>query len=133
MIFLDLIILISVFIFYKEFLAISFDEEFSKVRGINVEFFYLFLLFLVSITIVLLLRIVGIILVISLLTIPPAIVSQFFYKLNRIMIFSTFTIIFFITSGLFISYFLNIPSGATIILLASFFYLIFLLFSSLRS
>jgi zinc transport system permease protein len=133
MIFLDLIILISVFIFYKEFLAISFDEEFSKVRGINVEFFYLFLLFLVSLTIVLLLRIVGIILVISLLTIPPAIISQFSYKLNRIMIFSSFTIIFFITSGLFISYFLNIPSGATIILLASFFYLASLLFSGLKS
>jgi zinc transport system permease protein len=133
MIFLDLIILISVFVFYKEFLAISFDEEFSRIRGVNVEFFYLFLLFLVSLTIVLLLRIVGIILVISLLTIPPAIISQFFHKLNRIIVFSIFVIIFFIIFGLFISYFLNIPSGATIILFASFFYLISLLISSSKS
>jgi len=124
MVSLDFFIFISVILFYKEFLAISFDEEFSRVRGVNVDFFYLFLLFLVAVTTVLLLRVVGIILVISLMTIPSAIISQFFYSLKKIMFFSVVLGIFFMIAGLFLSYFFNLPSGATIVLLSSFFYLI---------
>jgi len=128
MIFLDFFIFISVILFYKELLAISFDEEFSRVRGLNVDFFYLYLLFLVALTTVLLLRVVGVILVIALLTIPSAIISQFFYSLKKIMLFSVALGVFFMIAGLFLSYLLNLPSGATIVLLSSFFYLISLLF-----
>ena len=128
MIFLDFFIFISVILFYKELLAISFDEEFSRVRGLNVDFFYLYLLFLVALTTVLLLRVVGVILVIALLTIPSAIISQFFYSLKKIMLFSVAIGVFFMIAGLFLSYLLNLPSGATIVLLSSFFYLISLLF-----
>ena len=124
MIFLDFFIFISVILFYKEFLAICFDEEFSRVRGLNVGFFYLFLLFLVALTTVLLLRVVGVILVIALLTIPSAIISQFFHSLKKIMLFSVLLGIFLMIAGLFLSYFLNLPSGATIVLLSSFCYLI---------
>jgi len=127
MIFLDFFIFISVILFYKEFLAICFDEEFSRVRGLNVDFFYLFLLFLVALTTVLLLRVVGVILVIALLTIPSAIISQFFHSLKKIMLFSVLLGIFLMIAGLFLSYFLNLPSGATIVLLSSFCYLISLL------
>ncbi|MCM8806208.1 MAG: metal ABC transporter permease [Candidatus Omnitrophica bacterium] len=127
MIFLDFFIFISVILFYKEFLAICFDEEFSRVRGLNVGFFYLFLLFLVALTTVLLLRVVGVILVIALLTIPSAIISQFFHSLKKIMLFSVLLGIFLMIAGLFLSYFLNLPSGATIVLLSSFCYLISLL------
>ena len=128
MIFLDFFIFISVILFYKELLAISFDEEFSRVRGLNVDFFYLYLLFLVALTTVLLLRVVGVILVIALLTIPSAIISQFFHSLKKIMLFSVALGVFFMIAGLFLSYLLNLPSGATIVLLSSFFYLISLLF-----
>jgi len=128
MIFLDFFIFISVILFYKELLAISFDEEFSRVRGLNVDFFYLYLLFLVALTTVLLLRVVGVILVIALLTIPSAIISQFFYSLKKIMLFSVALGVFFMIAGLFLSYLLNLPSGATIVLLSSFFYLVSLLF-----
>ena len=128
MIFLDFFIFISVILFYKELLAISFDEEFSRVRGLNVDFFYLYLLFLVALTTVLLLRVVGVILVIALLTIPSAIISQFFYSLKKIMLFSVALGVFFMIAGLFLSYLLNLPSGATIVLLTSFFYLVSLLF-----
>ncbi|MGC9046476.1 MAG: metal ABC transporter permease [Thermodesulfovibrio sp.] len=128
MIFLDSFIFISVILFYKEFLAICFDEEFSRVRGLNVDLLYLLLLFLVALTTVLLLRVVGIILVISLLTIPSAIISQFFHSLKKIMLFSVLIGVFFMIGGLFLSYLFNLPSGATIVLFSSFFYFISLSF-----
>ncbi|MGB2583229.1 MAG: metal ABC transporter permease, partial [Dehalococcoidia bacterium] len=70
MIILDFIIAAIVIAFYKEFLALSFDEEFGTVVGIPVERLYLLLLCMIALTVVVLIRVVGIILVIALLTIP---------------------------------------------------------------
>ncbi|GAG65606.1 unnamed protein product, partial [marine sediment metagenome] len=70
MLILDVIIISVVFLLYKEFLALSFDEEFSTVVGMPTERLYLILLGLIALTVVVLIRVVGIILVIALLTIP---------------------------------------------------------------
>jgi zinc transport system permease protein len=117
MLVLDAVIVLVVCLFYKEFLALSFDEGFSTAIGIPTERLYLTLLGLVALTVVVLIRVVGIILVIALLTIPAAMSRQFAHNLKRMMLLSILFCIVFIIGGLWFSYLLNWPSGATIILL----------------
>ena len=130
MLLLDGVIISVVALLYKEFLVLSFDEEFATVIGIPVERLYLILLCLVAITVVMLMRIVGLILVIALLTIPAAISGQFTSNLKKMMLLSTLLGIAFTTSGLWLSYAFDLTSGATIILVAG---VAFLLASSYRN
>ncbi|MCX8175639.1 MAG: metal ABC transporter permease [Candidatus Bathyarchaeota archaeon] len=116
MLLLDVVIITFFLLFYREFLAISFDEEFSKVVGIPVRSLYLLLLCLVALSVVVLIRVVGIILVIALLTIPAAISSQLIYSIKKLVFFSIFTGMCLTMTGLWLSYMLNLPSGATIVL-----------------
>ncbi len=116
MLLLDVVIILTVFLFYKELTALSFDEEFSEVVGIPTRSMYLLFLCLVALSVVVLIRVVGVILVIALLTIPAAISRQFTYNLRRLMILSIFTGIILTVVGLWLSYALNLASGATIVL-----------------
>ena len=117
---LDLVVIILVIVFFKELLALSLDEEFSAVIGIPTNVFYIMLLMMVSLSVVLLIRIVGIILVIALLTVPAAICRQFTYNIKNIIISSIITGTILTIGGLFLSYMLDMASGATIILLLTF-------------
>ena len=121
---LDLLILVIVFLFYKQFIAVSFDEEFAWLRGIPVERFYLLFLSLVALTIVILIQIVGLILVIALLTLPAAIAGLYVRSLNLMMFLATLFGIVFTTGGLALSYQPDLPPGPTIILLAGALYLL---------
>lgn len=117
---LDVLIAATVALFYKEFLAISFDEEYAKVSGVKVTFFYLLLLCLVALTVVILIRVVGVVLVIALLAMPAAITRLFgCVSLRRMMAISAALGAALTVSGLWISYWLNLPSGATIILVSA--------------
>jgi zinc transport system permease protein len=126
---LDALVLGVGIIFYNKFLAVCFDEQFARLRGVNVAFYYLLLLILIALTVVLMVMIVGIILVIALLTIPAAISGMFSRQLWQIMIFSTALCIFFTVAGLGISYNLDFPTGSTIIVLAGVAYLLILAFN----
>jgi len=121
---LDAIILLVVLLFYKQFLAVSFDEEFARLRGVHVDFFYLLLLVMVALTVVILIQVVGLILVIALLTLPAAIAVQYLRSLVTIMLFATLLSIAFTSGGLALSYAPDLPAGATIILLAGAVYLL---------
>ena len=121
---LDFLILVIVFLFYKQFIAVSFDEEFAWLRGIPVERFYLLFLSLVALTIVILIQIVGLILVIALLTLPAAIAGLYVRSLNLMMVLATLFGIVFTTGGLALSYQPDLPPGPTIILLAGALYLL---------
>lgn len=123
MLFLDIIILLLVFLFYRQFLAAAFDEEFSRLRGINVEFYYILLLCMVALTVVLLIQIVGLILVLALLILPAASAAQFVSSIRRMMLLSIVFSILITVCGLVISYEPDLPSGSTIIILAGIFYL----------
>lgn len=113
---LDLIIIATVFLFQREFLAISFDEEFSNVLGVPTEFIYMLLLSLVALSVVVLIKVVGVILIIALLSIPAAISKQFTYDIKKLMVFSVITGAILTVIGLLLSYIFNLASGATIIL-----------------
>ncbi len=118
MLVLDLVIIKVVFLFYKEFLALSFDDEFATVVGIPTEKLYLLLLCLIALTVVVLMRVVGIILVIALLTIPAAISKQFTANLKKMMFISVLLSAIFGILGLALSYQFNLASGATIVLVS---------------
>ena len=120
MLLLDVLIAGMVALFYKEFLAISFDEEYARVAGVRTTFFYFLLLCLVALTVVILIRVVGVVLVIALLTIPAAITRLFgFVSLRRMMAVSVLLGALLTVSGLWLSYWLNLPSGATMILVSA--------------
>lgn len=121
---LDLLIVVSVLVFYNQFLAISFDEEFASVRGMNVEFYHLFLLILTALTVVLLVTVVGIVMVIALLTIPAAIAGHFSSRLSQMMLLATLFCALLTTGGLAASYAPDLPAGATIIVLSGAAYMV---------
>ncbi len=131
---LAMLVLLDVFLLwivaknYFRFLAVCFDEEQALLQGINVDKVYLLLLSLVALSVVLLIEIIGVILVLALLTIPPTIAGLFTFRLSRMMICAvTITAVFNIL-GIFISYQINWPMGATIALLCAGTYLFLLIF-----
>jgi zinc transport system permease protein len=121
---IDLLILVLLQVFYKELLAISFDETFATLRNLPVEAIYLGLMGVTALTIVLVMQVVGLIMVIALLTIPAAISGQFAQDLKPMMLGASVLGILFTLIGLALSYVFNLTSGATIILVAGVAYLL---------
>lgn len=115
---LDIFIISIVLVFYKEILAVSYDAEFAKLRGINTQFFYTLILVLSALCVVAAIKAVGLILVIALLTIPTYLAEAFSNKLSTMMIISSILATIFTLIGLGISYFYDISSGASIIVTA---------------
>lgn len=120
---LDFTVIILVIVFFHPFLALCFDEEHASQRGVPVDFLYLLLLCIVALTVVVLIQIVGLVLVIALLTLPAAIAGLFTSSLRKMMILASVLGWIFTTLGLMFSYDFNLPSGATIIVIAGVSYL----------
>jgi len=117
--FLDLLIAIVVWYGYPQFVAVCFDPEFARIRGINVEFYYMVLLILTSLTVVMLVSVVGIVMVIALLTLPVAISSTLSINLKNVIFMSVGFSVMFTTGGIALSYTPDLPSGAVTILMAT--------------
>ena len=105
--------------FYQEFLAISYDAEFANLKGISANIFWVILLVLAALCIVASIRVVGLIMVIALLTIPTYIAYRFALSLLSMMILSGILSSFFTLSGLIFSYHFDVSSGASIIFSAT--------------
>jgi zinc transport system permease protein len=109
---------------YRPILYVSFDEQFARSKGIPVMFYNYLMIILVALTIVLSIRLAGIILVLSVLTIPQNIANLFTNRFRNIMIASVLIGLAASFLGLVVSYYLNIPSGATIIFILVVLYLL---------
>jgi zinc transport system permease protein len=112
-------VVITVTFYYNDFLAMSYDDEFARLRRVPVTFLYCLLLVMIALTVVMIIRVVGLILVIALLTIPPFIAEKFTGSLRAMMVVASLLSCFFTVSGLWLSYLFNLTSGATIILVAA--------------
>ena len=121
---LDALIIISVVVLYKRFLAVCFDEEYSQLQGIGVVGTYLLLLCLIALTVVILIQVVGIILVIALLTLPAATARYYARSLVQMMVLASILGAVFTTTGLVVSYQPDLPAGATIIVISGIAYLL---------
>lgn len=112
---LNLIIILFFAFLINNILFIAFDEEFARAAGMPVSLFNYLTITLIALTVVLNIRVVGIILILSLLTIPQATANLFTKDFKKLIVLSSVFAFIGTISGLFISYFLNIPSGAAII------------------
>lgn len=130
---LNVVVLATIYVFYKPFLAAAFDEEFARIRGVNIEAVYILLLCMIALSIVLLIQIVGLILVMALLILPAASAVQFCNSIPRMMLLSVALSILITTAGLMISYEPDLPSGATIIVVAGMVYFISVLLRMKKS
>ncbi len=115
---IGLVILLLVSYFFRDLLAMSYDEEFAQIRGMPVKRLYYMLIGMVAVTVVMVVQVVGLILVIALLTIPPSISEKYTKSLAKMMLCSCFLGIVFTTGGLWLSYRYDMTSGAAIIFLA---------------
>ena len=119
---LDALLLAVVTVFHRPLLAVAFDEEFARLRGVPVGFFYLLLLVLTAVTVVLLIQVVGLILVLALLTLPAAVAGHYVHSLGWMMVIAMGLGALLSVSGLALSYGPDLPAGPTIVLLAGAFY-----------
>ncbi len=109
------VILIFYMLEFKNILYIAFDEEYARARRLPVNMIKYVMIILIALTIVFNIRVVGIILVISLLSIPQTIANMFVKRFFNIMIFSVLIALLGTISGLILAYLFDIPSGAAII------------------
>ena len=115
----DLLAAGLVWYFYYDFLALSFDPVFAKLQGVRTAALHLLLLTLVALTVVLAMRLVGLIMLIALLTMPSFSAERYVRSLGGMMLFSVALSLFYILAGLAIAYYADISSGASVILVAA--------------
>ena len=118
--------------FYRDILAVSYDSEYASLRGINVKVFYTLILVLSALTVVIAIKVVGLILVIALLTIPIYIAEKLSNSLYGMMIISALLSSLFTLVGLYLSYTYNLTSGATIIIVSAMSLFMFIIYKKIR-
>ena len=117
------VIVTSMALLFHKIQATAFDEEFSMVVGVRTTLLHLYLLCLVAMTIVLLTKFLGVILVLAMLTIPASLVGRFTHDLRWIMLYSSVLSAVFIIVGLCTSYYWDTATGATIVIQSAVVYL----------
>ncbi|WP_045211439.1 metal ABC transporter permease [Desulfonatronovibrio magnus] len=119
---MNLGIFILIQLFYRDFLTMSYDEEFAVAMGVPVGALYFLLLIMVALTVVMTIQVVGLILVIALLTIPSYLAEKYTRSLKSMMLAAVLISIFFTQTGIWLSYYLNLTTGATIVMVAAAFF-----------
>jgi zinc transport system permease protein len=118
--------------FYNDYLALSYDEEYAQIRGVPVEALYILMIVMLAVGVVMIIQVVGLILVIALLTIPPYIAEQYSRSLIQMMVLASLLSAIFTLIGLWLSYAFNLTSGASIIMVAGIGFLLSLALERLR-
>lgn len=129
---LGLAVLSLVYLFFKEFHFITFDEELARASGIPAEWLSFLLLTMIAMTIVISLKSVGAILVFALIVTPAAAAYQLTFSMIRMFFYSAVIGITSSVGGVFLSYWLDLPSGATTVLFVSLMFFVSLIFSPKR-
>lgn len=119
MLIIDGLVVLTVSYFYHDLVSLSYDEEFAQLRGVPTKILYFLLMAMIALSVVMVIQVVGLILVIALLTIPPYISEKFSGSLLEMMLYSVLLNVFFTTVGLWLSYTFNLTSGASIIMVAA--------------
>lgn len=122
-------VIISVILLYNDLFALTFDEDFAKSNGLNTERYNTALVLLTSVTVVLGVRVVGTMLISSLIVIPVVTALQLKTGFKMMLISATLFSVFAVISGIFISFAFDLPTGATIVLIN---FALFLIFSLRR-
>lgn len=126
---LAVVVFVSIVLFYKELFSVSFDEEIAQVSGLPVRQINLVMVTLAAVTVALSIRIVGVLLIGALMVIPVVAAMQYGKGFRATLFLSVGTSLFSVIAGLFSSYYLNIASGGTIVLVALAVFLVSLAFT----
>ncbi|WP_322629037.1 metal ABC transporter permease [Halothiobacillus sp.] len=129
---LDMLIVGLTLFYYRDILSFSFDPDFAQSRGIPVRWLYFMLLIMVAEAVVMMIQVVGLVLVIALLTLPPYLAERHTRSLAGLMIASAIWSFIFCLGGLVIAYLFDLSSGASIIATACAFYLGFVVLQNLQ-
>lgn len=128
---LSLAVLFTIVLIYNDLFSVTFDEEFARITGIRTDRINLVLTFLTAVTVVLAIKVVGILLVSALLIIPAATALQIARGFKGAMILSVLDAIISVLLGITISFFLDLPAGATIVMINLMFFGISLLYKKI--
>ncbi len=123
---------ITILVFYKQLLYISFDEDGARVSGVNVNALNMMLMILTAITVSLSIRIIGSLLIGALLVIPVTSASQISRNFKQSIILSIIFSLVSVTIGLFISFYANLPAGGTVVLISLVIFIFSYLFRILK-
>lgn len=118
------LILVFFGFFYKSILYTAFDREFAQTQGLKVSLIEHLMMIAIAVCIVASIRLIGIMLLMSLMTVPQMTANIFTSNFKNLIIYSIVISIIGCFSGLFLSYYLNIPSGAAIIFIQVVFFLV---------
>ncbi|MGA1819497.1 MAG: metal ABC transporter permease [Thermoplasmatota archaeon] len=124
-------IYLFILIFFRDTEMLAFDEEFSRISGVKVTMLNTLILLLIALTVTLLIKVVGVVLVLAMLTIPSAISNLFTKRLSMMMVASSVLGVFLATAGNLVSIELDTPPGATIVMIMGAAYLLALLGKSI--
>lgn len=113
------VLLVLLAMFWKELVAVAFDEAFAAVQGVPVRLVLAALMVAIALAVVLLIQLVGTLLVIALLTIPPALALRLVHGFSAVMVTATLAGMVMTLGGLVLSYGLDLPSGPAIVLLGA--------------
>jgi len=127
---LSIAVLLIVFFFYNEHLSTTFDEEFAKVSGINTKKINSLLVLLTGITVVLAMRVVGIMLISALLILPAVTALQMARSFRSTIAISSVVAVLSVIIGIYVSFVMNLPTGATIVMINFVFFIAALFFKN---
>jgi zinc transport system permease protein len=119
MVIFSILSLLLTVLLFRQLVAVSFDDEFARLRGLPVTTIMILLMVMNSVAIVMMIQAVGIILVMALLTIPPLIGLTLAADIRRVMFFAFVSALFITVGGLMLSFLLDLPSGPAIVLLGA--------------
>jgi zinc transport system permease protein len=128
---LSFIVLTGIYIFYWDLFSATFDEEYAKTTGIKTNFINILLTLLTAITVVLSVKMVGVMLVSALLILPAVTALQIAKGFKTAMIIGGIVALLSVLLGITVSFFLDLPSGATIVMVNALFFGIALLWKKL--
>lgn len=129
---LAIILIVLVLLFYNDLFSITFDENFAKISGIKVRRINYLLSVLISVTIVLGIRIVGTMLISSLIVFPSVSALQISKGFKRTLMFSVLFSMIAVVLGIIFSYILNVPTGALIVIVNAIIFLITLIIRGIK-
>jgi zinc transport system permease protein len=129
---LCLAVLLIILVLYNDLFSVTFDEEFARLTGVSSKLINLMLTFLTAVTVVLAVKVVGIMLVSALLILPAVTALQLARGFTSAMLMAALDGIVSVLAGITLSFFLDIPAGATIVMINGAIFALALLYKKLR-
>ena len=112
-----LFVIATIFLFYRQLVYVTFDEDAAKISGIPTRFVNTLLILLSSLTVALAIPVIGVLLTSALIVIPVVTALQFKKSFKRTIIIAEIISIFSVIAGIFLSYYFNLATGGTIVLI----------------